>query len=155
MEGQLTLFIALTAVAILLQAGVLTAIYLSLARVEKDTRRVRKQLDQRIDPILNNLQEITDNARDLSIDARRQMDKFDKISEDVADRLRAQILRLDVLLSQALDQVEDAGIHVRDRVSGPMREAAAVLEGLKAALTNLNLRKSRRRGQESEEELFI
>lgn len=154
MEGQLTLFIALTAVAILLQAGVLTAIYLSLARVEKDTRRVRKQLDQRIDPILNNLQEITDNARDLSIDARRQMDKFDKISEDVADRLRAQILRLDVLLSQALDQVEDAGIHVRDRVSGPMREAAAVLEGLKAALTNLNRRKSRR-GQESEEELFI
>jgi hypothetical protein len=36
-----------------------------------------------------------------------------------------------------------------------MREAAAVLEGLKAALANLNLRKSRRRGQESEEELFI
>lgn len=154
-NNQLTLFIAITAVAILIQAGVLVAIYLSIARVEKDTRGVRKKIDERIDPILSNLQEITENARTLTLDAQRQMEKFDKLSDDVTDRLRAQVLRLDTLLSQAIDQIESAGSNVRENVSGPMREAAAVLQGVKAALATLNLRRSRRGGSETEEELFI
>lgn len=155
MDNQLTLFIALTAVAILLQAGVLLAIYLSVARVERDTRSVRKQLDERMNPILNNIQEITENARDLSLDARRQMDKFDKLSEELSDRLHMQVVRLDYLLGEALDKVEEAGSNVRERVAAPMREATAVMQGVKAALASLNLRRSRRRRPQSEEELFI
>lgn len=166
METQLTIFVALTAVAIFLQAGVLLALYLSVSRMEKDTRRVRKQLDERLDPILGNIHEITSTVRDnsrrlfddltnISSDARRQMAKFDILTDEVADRLRTQVVRLDALLGEALDNVEQAGSAVRDRVAGPMREAAAVLQGVKSALQKLGGRRKPKSGRPSDEELFI
>lgn len=144
----MTIFVALTAIAVSLQAGVLAAIYFSISRVEKDTRQVRRKLDQRIDPILENLEQITESAR-------RQMNKLDRITDDVDNRLRTQVARLDRLISEALDKVEEAGSSVRDNVAGPMREAAAVLQGVKAALASIGLRRARRRSASDEEELFI
>ena len=148
MDGQLTLFVALTAIAVTLQAGVLVAIFLAISRVEKDTRQVRRKLDERIDPILDNVEHLTANAR-------RQLEKVDRITDDMDDRLRVQISRLDALITEALDKVEEAGSSVRDSVAGPMREAAAVLQGVRAALASLSLRRSRRRAASDEEELFI
>ena len=148
MDNPLTLFVALTAIAVTLQAGVLVAIFIALARVEKDTRQLRRKLDERIDPILDNVEQVTGNLR-------RQVDKIDRMTDVVDGRLRVQIARLDSLLTDALDKVEEAGGTVRENVAGPMREAAAVLQGVRAALSNLGLRRSRRRSGGDEEELFI
>ena len=148
METQMTIFVALTAIAVTLQAGILVAIFLSVARVEKDTRKLRKTLDERVGPIL-------DDVEQIAAGLRSQVDKIDRITDVMDGRLRVQISRLDSLITDALDKVEDAGGAMRENVAGPMREAAAVLQGVRAALANLSLRRSRRRDSGSEEELFI
>ena len=148
MDTQLTIFVALTAIAVTLQAGVLVAIFLVVSRVEKDTRKLRDALDRRIDPIL-------DDVEQISAGLRGQVGKFDRLTDVMDGRLRVQISRLDSLITDALDKVEGAGGAVRENVAGPMREAAAVLQGVRAALASLSLRRSRRRDAGSEEELFI
>lgn len=147
-DTQLTIFVALTAIAVTLQAGVLVAIFLVVSRVEKDTRKLRDALDRRIDPIL-------DDVEQISAGLRGQVGKFDRLTDVMDGRLRVQISRLDSLITDALDKVEGAGGAVRENVAGPMREAAAVLQGVRAALASLSLRRSRRRDAGSEEELFI
>jgi hypothetical protein len=99
---------------------------------------------------------VLEDIAGLSRDARRQMQKFDALTDELADRVRLQIIRLDQLLSQALSNLERAGTAVRENVVGPVREATAVIQGVKAAIDFLAARRERQRGrQQSDEELFI
>lgn len=168
METYLKLFIVVASVAIVVQAGILIATYLRLAKLDRDTTRLRQQLDEHAGPILRNVNDVTLTVREnsrlifddltaLSQDARRQMEKFDRLTDDVADRLRLQIIRLDELMTLILDNLEKAGGSVKDAVGGPVREAAAVIQGVKAALEFINARRSRPRprARAADEQLFI
>ncbi|MGH9861798.1 MAG: hypothetical protein ACRD35_00065 [Candidatus Acidiferrales bacterium] len=167
METYLTIFIAVTAAAVVLQAGILVALYLRLAKFDEETRALRRQLSERADPILRNVEDITLTVRDrgrviaedlsaMSYDARRQVEKFDRLTDELADRLRLQILRIDLLLTQALESLEKAGTTVKETVVQPMQEAAALMKGVKAALEFLASRPERaKKGARADEELFI
>lgn len=169
MDAYLKVFIIAASAAIIIQAGLLVALYLSVARFERETRALRRELNEHTGPILRNLSDVTLTVREnsriifddlaaLSADARRQMQKFDHLTDDVADRLRAQILRVDELMTVALDGLETAGSAVRDSVGGPMREAAAVIRGVKAAIDFISARRGSRPRPASgapDEQLFI
>lgn len=168
MEIYLTIFIAVTAAAVVVQAGILVAAYLRLAKLDEETRSLRRQLGEQAGPILRNVDELTLTARDksrvilddlsaLSRDARQQVAKLDRLTDELADRLRLQIIRTDQLLAQALENIERAGTTVKESVVGPVREAAAVVQGVKAAIDFLGARRnrSRQRSQTRDEELFI
>ncbi|HKZ52517.1 MAG TPA: DUF948 domain-containing protein [Candidatus Acidoferrales bacterium] len=164
----LTIFVGLTTLALVAQAVILVATYLRLAKLDEETRALRQKLSEQAGPILRNVDELTLTARDktrliledisaLSYDARRQMEKLDRLTDELADRLRLQIIRTDELLSKALQNLEEAGTAVKESVIGPVREAAAVVQGVKAAIDFLTARRerSRRRPERVDEELFI
>lgn len=168
METQLTLFVALTAAALAAQAVILVLAYVRLKKLDEETRSLRRALNEQAPPILRNVADVTlavrensrvifDDLTALSGDARRQMEKLDRLTDELADRLRGQILRLDELMTQALDNLEKAGGAVRDTVEGPMREAVAVIQGVKAALEFFNARRGRARtgARAPDEQLFI
>jgi hypothetical protein len=168
-EAYLTIIIALVAVALLAQAAVLVLTYLRLAKLDEETKALRQKIYQHSEPILQNVEEVTTTVREnsrlifddlsgLSHDARRQMEKVDHLTDELADRLRGQIIRLDQLLNLALDNLEQAGSRVRDSVTGPVREAAAVLQGVKAAFDYFSARRARagsKARRRADEELFI
>lgn len=164
----LTVFVGLTTLALLAQAIILVATYLRLAKLDEETRALRKQVSDQAGPILRNVEDITVTVRDkgrliaddltaMSYDARRQMEKLDQLTDELADRLHVQIIRADQLLTQALDNLQEAGTTVKENVVGPMREAAAVLAGVKAAVDYLGERRQRGRGKAGREgeQLFI
>lgn len=166
-ETSLTIFVGLTALALLTQAAILVGVYLRLRQVDEDTRALRRALNEQSGPILSNLADITLTVREngrliaddltaLSGDARRQMEKFDRLTDEMADRLRMQILRLDELMTLTLDNLERAGATVKETVGGPVREAAAVIQGVKAAIDLINSRRRPRSGaRPADEQLFI
>jgi hypothetical protein len=164
----LTVFVGLTTLALLTQAAILVATYLRLAKLDEETRALRNKINEQAGPILRNVEDITVTVREkgrliaddltaMSYDARRQMEKLDQLTDELADRLRTQIIRADELLSQALDNLEEAGTTVKENVVGPVREAAAVLAGVKAAVDFLGARRQRNRGKTGREgeQLFI
>ncbi len=169
MEVYLTIFIGLTTAALVAQAAALVLAYLRLAKLDEETKATRQQLREQLVPILRNVEDtsitvrensrvIFDDLSAMSYTARKQVDKFDRISDELADRLRLQIIRVDELLTVTLDNLEHAGTAVRENVIGPVKEAAAVIQGVKAAIDFISARRSskeRRPSGRSEEDLFI
>jgi len=81
--------------------------------------------------------EIAANAKDISDVAKDQAHRFAELGRDLADRAKAQIAHVDAVVDDTVDQVHHAGDNVRDAVLKPVREANAVLAGIKAAFFTL------------------
>lgn len=164
-------FIALVTVAVVLQTVVLTATFLRLRRIDNEVAEMRQRFNDRVDPLLNRLEDIlktvqTNSHRifgDLAAiaeTARDQTEKVDHITDELTDRTRLQIIRLDDLLTRALHSVETAGEQVERGLRGPVGEAVAVVHGVRAALDFLARRRTAEprqspRPRSQEEELFV
>jgi hypothetical protein len=169
-DPWLKFFIALTAIAFVAQATALVLAYLRLKKLDEETRELRRRVTEHSGPILRNVEDTTlairensrlilDDVTAFTQDARRQMEKFDRFTDEVADRLRVQVIRLDQLLTEALDNLEQAGAAVKETVVEPVREAVAVMRGVKAAIDFISSRRQRpareRASGRADEELFI
>ena len=83
--------------------------------------------------------------------------RFDRVLEEGADRLRQQIIRADRLITGALEAVEDTGSELRKSVLGPAQTVVAFIRGVQAGIDFFRGRKripERRRSTE-DEGLFI
>jgi len=173
MDNWLIVFVGLTAAAVVVQSIVLTATYLRLRRIDNELAALRQRFNDRVDPLLDRLDDILrtvqggthrilgDVAAILGT-ARTQAEKLDRLTDDMADRTRAQIIRLDELLARALATVETTGEKIEQSLATPVREVAAVVAGIKTALAVLGERRRAGRAEQdslpeamADEELFI
>lgn len=169
MENWVAVFIAVTAIAFVVQMSVLLALYLQMRRAMEQMNRVLGDLQTRVGPILTRVQILLDETQpriaNMVSDAahivyltRNQVQKVDRVFTDAADRLRMQVVNADRILTGALESLEDAGIRFRRGFWGPVHKFSALMEGIKVGL---DFFRSRRRGDptrehtEQEDELFI
>jgi len=109
-------------------------------RLEPIIDTVRKLADEnapKLSLLTSNVVEISADAKDISGTARDQAHRFAEVGRDIADRAKAQIARVDAVVDDTVEQVHLAGDNVRTAVMKPVREASAVLAGVKAAVTTL------------------
>jgi methyl-accepting chemotaxis protein len=109
-------------------------------RVEPIIDSVRRLTDEngpKVTAIASNAVEISDNAKEVSIVAKDQAYRFAEVGRDIADRTKAQIARVDAVVDDTVDRVHQAGDNVKAAVKKPVREATAVLAGVRAAVTTL------------------
>jgi methyl-accepting chemotaxis protein len=129
------------------------------ARVEPLIDTVRKLADEngpKVAIIAGNAVEISDNAKEISILAKDQAHRFAEVGRDIADRTKAQIARVDAVVDDTVDRVHQAGDNVKAAVSKPVREATAVLAGVRAAVSSLaNGRRPTVDHITQDEEMFI
>jgi hypothetical protein len=114
--------------------------------------RILEDSEERISSIMG-------DAAELTRVARSQAQKVDRVFTEAIERLRIQILRADIILTGALEVIEDTGSKFRDTLWGPVQKATAIIRGLKVGLDYLR-RGQRQRSAEGEpatqdEELFI
>jgi len=140
--------LAVVAVAVLLQAIVLLAIFLAVRKAAQSTREQVEDLISSISPILSNTREllvhvapkIEDTIEDLAGVAhslRTQTSDVQATATEVLTRLRRQSSRLDGMMSTVLDAVDHACVYVSDTVTRPMRQLSGVLASVKAVLESL------------------
>jgi methyl-accepting chemotaxis protein len=173
MENLLVVFIALTAAAILLQAGLLAAMYLSMrkatARIESLADEVKTKVLPTIDTaqatlteIKPNIETIVENVRETSTNLREEIQRVDAAVNDVVDRARLQIIRADEMLSRTFDRVEQTSDTVQRTVMSPVRQFSGVIQGVAAGLEYFFAGRSRKNGRNREtrravpqDEMFI
>lgn len=110
------------------------------ARVEPIIDTVRKlayENSPKVTAVAANVVEISANAKEISSVAKDQAHRFAEVGRDIADRTRAQIARVDAVVDDTVEQVHHAGENVKTAVLKPVREASAVLAGVKAAVATL------------------
>jgi hypothetical protein len=160
-------FIVIAAVAIVVQAGMMAAIYVSLRKTQVRLDSALSRFEQRVDPILvrvnamigesqERFSSILADAAEITHLARSQAQKVDRVMTDAADRMRMQLIRADQMLTGTLESLSESASLMRQGVGKPLSEVSALMKGIRAGLTFL---RSRRSGDSScipqDEELFI
>jgi len=157
MENLTPLFIALTGAAVLLQAGLLAAMYLSMRKSSTRLEALANEVKTKALPTLETaqalltdlrpkLQLIADNLADTTTSVRTQVDRLDATVNDAVDRARLQIIRGDELLTRTLDRVEETSEMVHKTVVSPVRQFSGLIQGLTAGLEFLLGNRGRRNG---------
>jgi CHAT domain-containing protein len=159
---KLTVFIALTGIAVLLQACVLLAMYITMRksgeRMEALVAEVKTKLMPTVEQaqallieIRPKLEVITENVAESTTTIRAQVQRVDATVNDVVDRARLQIIRADELLSRTLDRVEQTSEMVHNTVISPVRQLSGIMQGITVGLDFLFRTRNRKNGGGREE----
>jgi len=166
-------FIAVTAAAVLLQAGILTALYLGVRKTSARMEALAEEVKTKAVPALETaqamltelrprLQVVADNLMETTIAVRSQVERMDATVTDVVDRARLQVIRADDLLTRTLDRVEETSDMVHKTVVSPVRQFAGLIQGVTAGIEFLLGGRGRRNGDSREarrpvpqDEMFI
>lgn len=155
----LVIFVGLTAFALLVQAIVMLAAFLTIrkkvASLQTDVHElhtkalpiIEKSRDtlERLSPKIDSVTtDITEVVRSL----REQTYQFQAVAGDVLDRVHRQTSRVDHMFTGMVDGVEHAGNVVAGSVIKPVRQVNAILAGARAFLSVLA--SGRRSGEPSE-----
>lgn len=145
MDNLTAVFVALTGVAVLLQASVLMAMYMAMRRATSRVEDMAAEVKTKLLPTIEQaqllitelrpkLQVITDNLEESSTAVRAQVERVDATVSDVVDRARLQIIRADELLSRTLDRVEHTSDLVHRTVISPVRQLSGLMQGVTVGL---------------------
>ena len=159
MEGLLTLFVALTAIAIFTQAIVLVGIYFLSKRLSEQVDRFMKDTREMMVPIRSvaeNLRTASANLVEIGLSARDQFRRVETMVTDTGEALNVQLERFDRVSQNVIDRINETADIVQDSVVRPAREVAAVAKGLSRGLGAFFFRSRSTVDQaRQDEELFI
>jgi len=164
----LTVAVILVAIAVLMQAGSLLGIWLTLRKIPGQIESVRADVKQRLDPltqsaleIVNNsrepLRNITANLSEISTMLRDRTSNVDAVAAELLEKSRQQIIRVDKMVSDLVEKVETTAEAVQRGVLGPIQEVSAVVKGVRSGLEFLFSRRRVTNVSEAtlDEQLFI
>lgn len=157
MDDKLSWFIALTGLAVLLQACVLAAMYFAMRKSAQRMEALAKEVESKVLPAIEQAQSmanefrpklnvIVENLEDMTNRARGQVQRVDAAVSDAIDRARLQVIRGDELLSRTLDRVEQTSELVQKTVVSPVRQISGLIQGITVGLEFLFSRRGRSNG---------
>ena len=171
MENLTPLFIALTGIAVLLQAGVLIAIFVVLRKTSANIEALANEVKTKVLPTITQaeallteirprVEAIAEQVQDSVTLVHNQVERVDATVHDVVDRARLQIIRTDELFTRTLDRVERTSDVVQRTVVSPVRQISGLMQGITVGLEFLFGRGrrnggGRERGPVPQDEMFI
>lgn len=140
-DKVLMYFVAATTFAVVIQAGILVALYFavrkSTARMEAVSAELRDKALPTIETVQNlvvelrpKLETMTANVTESSTLVRNQLIRFDATLTDVLDRTRLQVIRADELLNRTMDRVEETSEVVHKTVVSPLRQVNGLMSAI-------------------------
>ncbi|HZP17383.1 MAG TPA: hypothetical protein VFB00_05430, partial [Terriglobales bacterium] len=102
----LTVFIAVTAAAVLLQAGILTGMFLALRKTSAKVESLAEEVKTKVLPTAElahsmmaelrpKIETLVDNVSVSTTVLRTQLERLDATLTDIVDRTRLQVIRAD------------------------------------------------------------
>ena len=159
----LTIFVSVSAVALLIQAGLLFGIYKSSRSLSDNLQRLMPKMNSLLDTSRTTVEESRKQIADISnrtneiLDiGRRQMVRLDEVLEDATTRARVQFDRVEMVLDDTMGRVQDTVAIMHNGVLKPLKEVQGVAAGVRAAF--FFLMRGRRANPSSatvDEEMFI
>jgi hypothetical protein len=168
-ENLALLFIAVTTAAVVLQAGILVALYIVVRKTTAKLESVADDVKSRAIPTVESANSMLTDLRpklnliadslvelrpqvQLSVDnlaettslLRSEVERVDATVNDAMDRARLQVIRADEMLTRTFDRVEYTTDMVTKTVVSPVRQVSGIFRGVTAALEFL-LSNSRRK----------
>jgi hypothetical protein len=140
-DNLLRFFIALTALAVVTQAGILVALYVAVRKGAARMDALATEVTSKTLPTLETAQSmlielrpkietLASNAADSTTILRVQLGRLDSTLSDILDRTRLQVIRADELLNRTMDKVEDTTEVVHKTVLSPLRQVSGFMSAI-------------------------
>jgi len=166
----ITVFVVVAAVAIVVQMGVLLALYMALRRTSERMEGIAGRLEQQATPVLATaaailddakpkIADITTNLAETSTLVRDHVGQIGNAATEIAERARMQAARWDDFVINAAHKVEATTDLLQNKVFWPMRRVRSFVSALNAGLSffrsNRPPRHRKSSGEVEDEEMFI
>jgi hypothetical protein len=140
-DTYLGFFIAATTFAVVIQAGILVGLYLSVRKSTARMEALATEFKSKALPTMETAQSMlvelrpkieamTANVSESSMLVRNQLVRLDATLTDVLDRTRLQVIRADELLNRTMDKVEETSEVVHKTVVSPLRQVNGLLSAI-------------------------
>jgi|SRR5438270_4643877 len=144
-SNLLTVFIAITSVAVVLQMLILLGLYLTVRRSTAQAESIALDFQRRAIPILENtrdiladatpkVKEITSNLTEVSVTLKRQAESLGNTAVDMALRAKNKVAQADDMLTRTLERVEKTTGAVQNSVLSPVRHVNGVLQAISVGI---------------------
>ena len=179
-DNLLRIFIAVTSVAVLIQAGILLGLFLtvrkSAAKMEALAEEVKSKampliqtvqgsvvelrprieaITAKVQEIAGKVEEISANVSEMSTTVKNQVNNIDNTVTETVDRARLHVIRADQLLSRTIDKVETTTEAVQRTVTSPLRQVNGIVAALHTGFEVFLGQKKRPRNGAQRDEMFI
>jgi uncharacterized protein YoxC len=164
------IFVIVAAAAIVIQMGILIALYVSVRQTASRMEGLAGRLEQQASPLLTTaasiledaqpkIAEITSNLAESSATVRAHVSQVAEATGEIVERARMHAIRMDEFVGSTLSKIETASEILETRVLSPVRRVQAIVQAVSAGLGVLRSNRSRKRGGrpgvEQDEEMFI
>ena len=140
-DNLLRVFIAVTAVAVVIQAGIMVGLYVAVRKSTATMEAIATETKNRALPAIESAQSLlvelrpkieamATNVAESTTLVRGQLTRLDATLSDVLDRTRLQVIRADELLNRTMDKVEETTEVVHKTVVSPLRQFPGLLSAI-------------------------
>lgn len=141
----LMVFVGMVAIAMSVQALALIIMAIGASKARKRGLEIAEEIRLKVMPVIDGAQEIlrdstpkikviTDNLVETSHVVRGKAQEFDVTLSDVNHKTRAQVARVDGMVTTALTATAEIVATIQHGIRVPVREMAGLVNGLKAGL---------------------
>jgi hypothetical protein len=167
MDNLLIAFIAVTALAVLLQAGVMAGMYLAIRKTSAKVESLAEEVKTRVLPTTDLVQSmvtdlrpkieaVVDNIGASTTMVRTQLERIDATLTDIVDRTRLQVIRADEFVNTTMEKLEETREAVQRTVVSPVRHLSGLVHGMSVGIEAFFSRKrTRDSANVSQDEMFI
>jgi hypothetical protein len=173
MSDNLTLFVAVTAAAVVLQMLILLVMCVVVLKLSKKLRSVTDEVQTRLLPVLDDakvmqkevksfletsrpkIDVILDNLAHVTTTTRTEVERIDVTVHDLLDRLRLQVIRVDEMVTHTLDRVEETSEKVQHSVMSPVRHVSGIVQAISVGFGTFFNNQRRGRNGGPSDEMFI
>ncbi|MGA2991291.1 MAG: hypothetical protein ABSD88_12515 [Candidatus Korobacteraceae bacterium] len=167
-QTLLAVFVGITALAIVIQMGVLIALYASSRKTGASLRSLSRQVEENVLPLFRDLRallsetgpklrEAVDNLNVASATVRQETERLGSAADEIATHVRSQATRVNEMFTRTLDRVEHTRESVQQVISSPARQVSGILSGVAAAIAELrgSRKWQRQKSAMPRDEMFI
>ena len=172
MDEKLTIFIAVTSAAVVLQVLILAGMFFTLRALSTHLKATADEVKAQAFPAMENLKAlqadfkriletsapkvelVLDNAAAITTTAHAGIGRVESALNDMLDRARLQVIRADEMVTRAMDTVEDTTEKVAHTVTSPVKHANGLVHGIGAGLGAYFGQRRKRNGGPSDQ-MFI
>ncbi len=167
MDNLLITFIALTAFAVLLQAGMLAGMYFSMRKTSAKVESLAEEVKNKVLPTAElahsmmselrpKIATVVDNVSVSTTMLRTQMERVDATLTDIVDRTRLQVIRADEFVGSTMDKLEETREVLQKTVVSPVKQLSGLMHGVGAGFEALFARRRERNSVSApQDEMFI
>jgi hypothetical protein len=140
----LTIFVAISAIALLMQFVMLLGLFLIARKLQQAILPMIPQIEaiigttrRTVDSVSVHIEKIGTTSNAILDVTRQQVHKIDELLSDAAIRAKVQMERAEMVLDDSMTRVQQTVTAVQSGVLRPIREVYGVLSGLRTALAYL------------------